>query len=96
MKKATNSALMRAKNEKMILSLINKKAISRVQIAKETGLTKAAVTIITDKLIKKGIITEKRRNPNSRAQSINVVFKRRKHSFYRHRNLSCGHFGWHC
>jgi len=43
MKRATNSASMRIKNEKMILSLINKGPVSRVDIAKKTGLTKAEV-----------------------------------------------------
>lgn len=60
MAEATNSALMRQKNEKIILSLINKEPVSRVEIAKKTGLTKAAVTIITDDLKKRGIITEEK------------------------------------
>ena len=59
MKKATNSALMRIKNEKIILSLINKVPVSRVDIAKKTGLTKAAVTIIIDDLKKRDIVYEK-------------------------------------
>ena len=59
MKRATNSALMRIKNEKIILSLINKGPVSRADIAKKTGLTKAAVTIIVDDLKQRGIVTEK-------------------------------------
>ncbi len=58
MKKATNSASMRMKNEKLILSLINKKPISRVDISKKTGLTKAAVSIIVDDLKQRNIIFE--------------------------------------
>lgn len=58
MKKATNSALMRIRNEKIILSLINKGPVSRVDISKKTGLTKAAVTIIVDDLKQRGIVTE--------------------------------------
>lgn len=58
MKKATNSASMRMKNEKIILSLIHKGPVSRVEIAKKTGLTKAAVTIIVDDLKRRSIITE--------------------------------------
>ena len=57
---ATNSALMRRRNERIILSLINKSPISRADIAKETGLTKAAVTIIVDELKKKGFVTEEK------------------------------------
>ena len=59
MTRATNSASMRLKNEKNILSLINKCPISRVEIAKKTGLTKAAVTIIVDDLKKRNIVFEK-------------------------------------
>ena len=36
MKRATNSALMRVKNEKIILSLINKGLVSRVDISQKT------------------------------------------------------------
>lgn len=59
MERATNSALMRIKNEKIILSLINKSPVSRADIAKKTGLTKAAVTIIVDDLKRRNIVIEK-------------------------------------
>ena len=51
MASATNSSSMRMKNEKIILSLINREPISRADIAKKTGLTKAAVTIIVEDLL---------------------------------------------
>ncbi len=60
MASATNSSSMRVKNEKIILSLINREPLSRADIAKITGLTKAAVTIITEDLLKRGIVTEER------------------------------------
>lgn len=60
MPRATNSARMRKKNEKIILSLIAREPLSRADIAKETGLTKAAVTIIADELLRRGIITEEK------------------------------------
>lgn len=66
MKRATNAALMRIKNEKIILSLINKGPVSRADIAKKTGLTKAAVTIIVDDLKQRGIVTEK----NGKSDSV--------------------------
>ena len=59
MKKATNAALMRQKNEKMLLALINEAPISRVELARKTGLTKAAVSIITDDLKSRGIVSER-------------------------------------
>lgn len=58
MKKGTNSADMRLKNEKTILSLIRAKSASRAEISRITGLTRAAVTIITDELLQKNLITE--------------------------------------
>lgn len=58
MKQGTNAAVMRQQNEKMILSLINQNPLSRADISKITGLTRAAVTIITDELLSKGLISE--------------------------------------
>jgi predicted NBD/HSP70 family sugar kinase len=58
MKKGTNSLIMRIKNEKAILSMILEKPMSRVEISGAMGLTKAAVSIIVDELIEKGLIAE--------------------------------------
>ena len=58
MKQGTNAAVMRLRNEKTILSLINAEPVSRAEIAKRTGLTRAAVTIIIEELIEKGYILE--------------------------------------
>lgn len=81
LKKATNSALMRIKNEKIILSLINKAPVSRAYIAKKTGLTKAAVTIIVDDLKQRGIVTEQ----NSKSDTVGrnpVMLFLNKRAFY--------------
>ena len=56
MTKANNSISMREKNRLSILNLIRKNPISRADISRETELTRAAVTIITDALIEEGII----------------------------------------
>ncbi len=58
MTKATNSLVMKKRNQKMILNLIRSEDVSRAQIAAKTGLTKAAVTLLTEELINLGIITE--------------------------------------
>lgn len=58
MTKANNSLLMKEMNRKKILSLIRKKAQSRADIARSTGLSRAAVSIIADDLIKDGLIVE--------------------------------------
>lgn len=57
-KKATNSELMKENNKKLILRLIMTEKYSRADIAKATGLTKAAVSIITEDLLSCGIIIE--------------------------------------
>lgn len=56
--KATNAGIMREKNKRLILNLILKNEYSRADISAKTGLTKGAVTIITEEMIRDGIITE--------------------------------------
>ncbi len=58
MKSATNSEIMKENNKKLILRLIMKGEYSRADISKVTGLTKAAVSIITEDLLQNNIITE--------------------------------------
>lgn len=81
MRKATNSALMRMKNEKIILSLINKEPVSRADIAKSTGLTKAAVTIIVDDLKQRGIVTEQKSKSDKVGRNPIMLFLNEK-AFY--------------
>lgn len=58
MDKANNSNLMKAQNRAHVLRLIRQKPLSRADIARLTGLTRAAVSIIVDKLIKEKLIIE--------------------------------------
>lgn len=58
MTKPNNSALMKAKNRSLCLSLIRQKPLSRAELARKTGLTRAAVSIIVDGLLSEGIIKE--------------------------------------
>ena len=58
MSKATNAAVMKNRNQKLLLNLIRQGDWSRVDLAKETGLTKASVTILTDPMVKEGLLTE--------------------------------------
>lgn len=55
---ATNANLMKEKNRRLILDIIRKKECSRADISKETSLTKAAVSIIVDDLIRMGAVEE--------------------------------------
>ena len=58
MAKPNNSALMKAKNRSLCLSLIRQEPLSRAELARKTGLTRAAVSIIVDGLLNEGIIKE--------------------------------------
>ena len=53
-----NAEVMKRVNRDRILGLIRKKAVSRAEIARETGLTRAAVSFIVDGLLSEGRITE--------------------------------------
>jgi predicted NBD/HSP70 family sugar kinase len=54
----TNSAGMKYRNRQTILSIISRDPISRAELARKTGLTRAAISIIVDDLIDNGIILE--------------------------------------
>lgn len=56
--KATNALVMKEKNKKLILDIIRQSDISRVEISKKTGLTKAAITIIIEDLLREQAIVE--------------------------------------
>lgn len=56
--RATNANLMKVKNRKLILNLIRQQGMSRAQISKITGLTKASISNTVEFLLSKKIITE--------------------------------------
>ncbi len=58
MKKGTNSADMKNNNKRLILNLIRQREVSRTEIARITGLTKATVSILVDELMREGIVSE--------------------------------------
>jgi len=58
MKKATNNMSMKQANRRLILDMIRREPISRVDIAERVALTRASVTIITEELITEGLIYE--------------------------------------
>jgi predicted NBD/HSP70 family sugar kinase len=55
---ATNSTCMKLSNRRLILNIVRKKPVSRAELARITGLTRAAVTIIVNKLIKDGSLID--------------------------------------
>lgn len=57
-KNATNSTDMKFSNRQLILNIIRKKPVSRAELARLTGLTRAAITLIVDELIQEDVLEE--------------------------------------
>ena len=62
--KATNLIDMRTSNALLILNIIRKAPCSRASIAKMTGLSRSAVTIIIDHLMQQGMVEETQTSQN--------------------------------
>ena len=57
-KSGTNSTNMKLDNRRLILSIIRKNPISRAELARKTGLTRATVTLLIDEIVNIGIVME--------------------------------------
>ncbi len=57
-KQGSNSNTIKADNNSLVLSFIRKKAMSRAEIAKLTGLSKSTVTAITKEMLEQGQLIE--------------------------------------
>ena len=57
-KSGTNSTNMKLDNRRLILSIIRKNPISRAELARKTGLTRATVTLLIDEMVNIGIVME--------------------------------------
>lgn len=55
---AINAAVMHSLNRKLILNSIRARPVSRVELARETKLTRATVTYIVDELLAEGLVRE--------------------------------------
>ena len=53
-----NSNRMKVSNRKLVLNSISNNCLSRADLARETGLTRAAISIIVDNLINDGLVHE--------------------------------------
>lgn len=58
MNKVKNAADLKYSNKKQILNIIRKSPLSRADIARKTGLTRAAVSIIIDEMIQEQLLIE--------------------------------------
>lgn len=56
--KADNAAAMKRRNRTLFLKLLCAEPLSRAELARRTGLSKAAVSLIVDELLELGIVTE--------------------------------------
>ena len=59
MAEAANIIALKNNNRYRIFDCLRRTPMSRVQLSREVGLTKAAVTIITNELINEGIVFER-------------------------------------
>lgn len=55
---AKNSEYIKRVNRRQIISLIRRNPMSRIELAGKTGLTRAAITLITREMIEEGILVE--------------------------------------
>ncbi len=55
---APNSTNMKFRNKFRILNIIRKSSVSRAELSRMIGLTRAAITLIVDELIQNGILVE--------------------------------------
>ena len=58
MKRATNSAVMRQSNRRLILNILRCEPMSRADLAERVQLTRASITQIIDELIAEGLVKE--------------------------------------
>ena len=58
MKKPKNAIYMKHLNRRTVVNMIRQESVSRADLARKTGLTRAAITHIVDHLIESGIIAE--------------------------------------
>jgi predicted NBD/HSP70 family sugar kinase len=58
---------MKRENRRHVLSIIGRRSVSRIELAKETHLSQAAITEITSELLREGIIVETGKQNDSAA-----------------------------
>lgn len=78
---ARNASAMKLHNMLEIIGLVRTDYVSRADIARVTGLTRAAVTIITDRLIGEGILSESGARADGRSNKP-ILLEVRDDCFY--------------
>jgi DNA-binding Lrp family transcriptional regulator len=72
MKNTINAEFTKKVNQQKILHLIREKNCSRIEIANITGLTRAAISLICDNLLKEGLIIETQAKINPRMMAVRM------------------------
>lgn len=70
MAKAHNADYIREYNRKTVLRLLRREPMSRAQLARATGLTRAATSLIADEMLSEGILTELSPQKTGRGRSV--------------------------
>ena len=65
MENTLNASRMKKRNRAEILRLIRQTGCSRAELAKRTGLTRAAVSLIVDECLRLGMLEEGDKNPSA-------------------------------
>ena len=68
-----NALYIKQFNRTQLLRLLRQKPISRAEMARQTGLTRAAISMITEELIKEGLVKESSQCPQSHARGRSPV-----------------------
>lgn len=71
--KTRNASAMKAGNMLEIIGIVRRKSVSRADLARMTGLTRAAVTIIVDRLEKAGILRDKENQSGKKKVLLELI-----------------------
>ena len=63
-KKVLNASGMKKANQKKILDMLRVESVSRAELSRKTGLTRAGISGIIEELMAKGVVVEGETMPN--------------------------------
>jgi len=78
----TNSSDMRNSNMLLILNILRKKSVSRSELARKTGLSRAGVTLLVDELLQNGVLEEGEANRAQQGGRRPIMLRVRADRFY--------------
>ena len=90
--KATNAAVMKEKNKKLVLDLIRERNLSRAELSQQTGLTKPALSTIVDELLKENIVLEVPQITNEVGRRPKKLYLNREYLYFAGVNITRNHF----